>query len=287
VSGGGATYFQGQISAGGKLGSVHVVGDLNGGAGQASGEIQGGSIKNITIDGNVTNGSGFQSASILSTSGDIGSVVIGGDVDTHSSSAQFQISAAGSIGSIKARNLIGFDSGNPTSSSFISARNVIGAITVVDSASFFRILAGYGTDLSAANSEAQIGKVVIGTTGQGNVQGVDIVAGALSDSSGNAFGQFGDGNDAHIGATGPKLAGIASVIIKGKVIETSNPDDSHGIVAGVVGAVKVSGHSLPLTPANDFLPVTPSTETGTDMYVVELGVDPYNSFIAPPNFGAP
>jgi len=69
----------GQIMASGKIGSVHVVGDINGGAASYSGIDAGTGIGKVTVDGSVLGGTGFDSSAIIARYGNLGPVLIRGD----------------------------------------------------------------------------------------------------------------------------------------------------------------------------------------------------------------
>jgi hypothetical protein len=75
-----------------------------------------------------------------------------------------RFSAGDSIGSATFGSLHGTRFFSP---GFITAVNTIGTVTVVDSAEFFHILAGYDSAARPVNSAAKINKVMIGTTVRG------------------------------------------------------------------------------------------------------------------------
>lgn len=237
----------GQVFAAESIGPVKITGNIEGGNGDFSAQIRGASIKSVAVGGNVSsNASG--SASIIAEDGDIDLVTINGDVTANAAAVPFQISASGEIGSITAGNLAGSINGR----GFITAGDKIGKVVVTDSSNYFRILAGYDADLNPANSAAQIGTVIIGTTGAGNYQATDIGAGAI----GAADGYFGTKDDTPISPfSGDAISRIASVVIKGQVVETGTPA-SFGIVAGKVSKVTVGGTAQSLTSSLDVIDIS-------------------------------
>jgi hypothetical protein len=223
--------------------------------------INGASIKSVVIEGDVDQGFGFRSASIIASQGDLTSLTVKGSVnlvdDFGEVSNRLVFGAADSIGSATFGALNG--TGGLTDG-LITAVNTIGKVTVENSAKYFKILAGYNTDFQPVKSEAKINKVIIGTTGDGNIQGVDIVAGVLPTFVSNMGGDFGTADDSPIRPfSSDAVSRIGSVVIKGNVFSTPQFGDHFGIVAGQIDGVKIAGVALKLTPNLDVIEVTPAT----------------------------
>jgi hypothetical protein len=126
-------------------------------------------------------------------------------------------------------------------------------------------------------SEAKINKVIIGTTGDGNIR------------SGYRCGEFcrpsfptwevtsgrRTTRRSALSAATP-FQRIGSVVIKGNVFSTPQFGDHFGIVAGQIDGVKIAGVALKLTPNLDVIEVTPATppvgagETPDDFTVREV-----------------
>jgi hypothetical protein len=108
--------------------------------------------------------------------------------------------------------------------------------------SFAHILAGYQTDLSAVNGDAQIGLVKV----SGDWAASNLVAGAANAASNNTV--FGDGNETSIGAGDPATtARIASILIRGEVLGRPG-GATFGFVAEQIGSFKFNGTALLLAP---------------------------------------
>lgn len=277
----GEDFVAGQISSGDAMGSVIIGGSLKGGNGSNSATIYGGSIKSVLINGNIEEGSGFQNSSIIASKGNLSSLTVKGAVNLtqnvfSESANRIVFGAADSIGSATFGDLNG--TGGFTEG-LITAVNSIGKVTVEGSAKFFKILAGYDINGQPVNSAAKINKVVIGTTGDGNIQGVDIAAGVTAndpnDTSGEGDTDFGTSNDSPIRPfTAKAVSRIASVIIKGNVLATPQSFQHHGIVAGQIDFVKIHGETLPLTSRLDVIDVATFSGPGP----VVLGNQGLNQF---------
>lgn len=260
---GGTNLSTGIIQATGKLGSVTIEGDVKGGVGDNSTMITAASIGSVLIEGDVVEGFGFRSGSVIATEGNLGSIVVKGSVDLVENSSnekanRIQFSAGDTLGTATFGALNG--TGGLTAG-LITGRNSIGKVTVEDSAKFFQILAGYHPDSGPATSKSKINKVIIGTTGDGNIQGVDIVAGILPGGVAGANGVFfGTPGDSPIRPfSEDALSRISSVVIKGNVISTGGRIDHYGIVAGKIDAVKINGVAVKLTPGLDVIDIQPTT----------------------------
>jgi hypothetical protein len=251
----------GQVYAAESIGPIKITGNIEGGAGEFSAQIRGGSIKSVSVGGNVSsNASG--SGSIVAEDGDIDTVSIDGDLTANAAAIPLQISASGELGSVTVNNLLGSTDGR----GFITAGEKIGKVTVKNSSTYFRIMAGYDVDLLPFSSTAQISKVTIGTTGAGNFEATDIVAGVVVGED-QSFGTEDDTPIAPFSADA--LSRIASVVIKGQVVETGT-SANFGIVAGKVSAVKVGGSSKSLTSGLDVIDIS-NTQTAEAVTIREIG----------------
>ncbi len=256
----------GQIYSADEMGAVKITGDVLGNEGAFGAQIRASSIKSVTIDGNLT-GVGAATASIVAEEGDLGPVKITGTFTAASANLPSQISAQDEIKSISVGALLGSNDG----SGYITAGSKIGSLTVVDSAAYFEILAGYGVELNPKTGKASIGPVVIGTTGAGNWEAVDLVAGVQmgpTGSGGIGDGRFGTDDDSRIQPDLPSVPQIASVIIKG-LVTSAIGSHHYGIVASKIGSVKIGGAALPLTSGNDIIHVESGGEP-TDLTVFEV-----------------
>jgi hypothetical protein len=265
----------GQIGCVGAMGSVVISGNVLGGRGENSAQIFGGSINKVLINGDVTQGHAEKTASVIASKGDLGSLTIKGTVTLVDNPAieegfRLQFSAGDSIGSASFGNLNGT---GDFSTGVISAVNVIGNVIVEGSAKYFQILAGYNPDAKPANSSARINKVVIGTTGDGDMQGVDIAAGVLAEPfPGMGDGYFGTEDDTPINPfTSAAVSRIVSVIIKGNVTPSANQNEHSGIVAGQILAVKINGVAVELTPRLDVIEIQPPTPPRYTIREVSFG----------------
>lgn len=265
----------GQVSAAGAIGPVNITGLVRGGGGDYSAAIRGASIASVNIGGDLE-ANGAASASLIAESGDLGPIVIGGEVRTaltelDSGGRPFlpmQISAAGTIASIDAGAFRGMD----LAPLFVTAGDSIADIVVRDSTAYTRILAGYNPALQPVNGNSTIGSVVIGTTGAGGWTATDLVAGATTGSAQKDDFVFGTPDDAAIPvSTGQPSSVIGSVVIKGDVLATQDDTDHFGIVAGRVDAVSVAGVPVALTAGagNDQVDVGGGAGLPTDLTVNE------------------
>ena len=264
---GGTGIGSGVIQSLGKLASVTIGGSLIGGSATDSGEISSvGDLGMVKIGHDLIGGSISGSASlsrsgvIESTAGRIGSVTLGGSIlsgsDNSSGALTYNASirAANDLGSLAVKGSIVGNVGDGSAGNFspviITARGqavqktgvdlAIGKITVGGAVDHANILAGYKTDLSAINGDAQIGMVKVG----GDWAASNLVAGAMNAASGNKI--FGDGNDASIGAGSAGItAKIASIVIGGEVIGRPG-GATFGFVAEQIGSFKFNGTAVAL-----------------------------------------
>jgi hypothetical protein len=276
---GGSGPSTGVISASGELGPVRIGHDLTGGSGIQSGLVASShAIASVAIGGSVYGGTADSSGRI-SAGGNLGPVTIAGDLKAAyvlnsgnvvaegnitsihvggslSTVGTNQLATAGTFsGSIRSGATIGSISigGSVTGSLFapavISAKNSLPNVRIGGSLTEAQIRAGYDTSLSAANADAQIGRVSIG----GDLIASDIVAGVQNLGADGAFGgtglnadnvNFGDGHDVGIGGGNPAIiARIARITVGGQIfgtLNTQNVNDRFGIVAEKIGTVQVS-----------------------------------------------
>jgi len=302
---GGSGGLSGGIQSGGALASVTIGGSLIGGSGNNSGEISSsGDMGAVRISGNFTGGSVSgttgpldSSGLILSKTGSIASVAIGGSVisGTDTSFAtdavltdNASIRAAQEIGSLAVGgSVVGNPDGAPNgapgganaaSPVVISAGGLvkltaktdvaIGSIAVGGRVEDAVILAGYNTSLTATSGSAQIGAVRV----DGAWIASDLVAGATNSDkpSGLPFPFFGNSSDAMAGgATAGIISKIASITIRGQVFGTPasvNGIDNFGFVAEAIGPVTIGGYAIPIASGNNPQPVG---ETGdVDIHVI-------------------
>jgi hypothetical protein len=253
------------IKCAGYIGTVIIHGDVFGGNANNTAQIFGQSINRVQIDGNVEQGRGVDTGSVIASTGNLVSLTIMGSVTlfddpSHETGYPLRFSAGDSIGAATFGSLHGTRFFSP---GFITAVNTIGTVTVVDSAEYFNILAGYDPAERPVNSAAKINKVIIGTTGEGEMLGVDIVAGVRPNDFGPAGeGEFGDADDLPISPfTSKAVSRIASVVVKGSVVPSSNANDFYGIVAGQIDSVSIGGVSVDLTSDLDVIEIEPSIPT--------------------------
>ncbi len=264
---GGTDIGSGLIQSLGKLASVTIGGSLIGGSNSYTGEISSvGDLGVVKIGHDLIGGSISGSASlsrsgiIESSAGRIGSVTLGGSIisgsDTSSGALSYNgtIRAADDLGSLTVKGSLIGNVADGAAGNFspviISARGqetpkpgidlAIGKITISDGVDFANILAGYQTDLTAINGDAQIGMVKVG----GDWAASNLVAGAMNAASGNKI--FGDGNEASIGAGRADItAKIASIVIDGAV--SGRPGGAtFGFVAEQIVSFKFNGTAVAL-----------------------------------------
>jgi hypothetical protein len=269
---GGSGYQSGRIGTASTLAGVTVGGSLVGGAGGNSGQINAsGAMGPVKIGGDLIGGSATGSENVWDSgtviARRIASLTIGGSMiaGTDNTNGGFYdngaIRAEDDLGPVLIKGNI---LGNATNPAIISARGsavptgttdvAIASLTVLGRVEYTRILAGVDSIGSFANADAQIGAVTVG----GDWIASSLAAGA--NPGGNLF--YGDGDDVKISGVNIKDAAqvaskIASVTIGGQILGTDGGIDHFGIVAETVGAVKVGGTPLTLSPGagNDAVPV--------------------------------
>lgn len=263
---GGADFNSGHIFCRNTFAGLTLGGSLIGGSGRRAGaiECQGdiGPVKigHDLIGASIAGTASLEKSGVIESAGRIASVTIGGSIITGSDSStgsltwNATIRAAEEIGSLTVKgSLIGHgDTGTGASPVVISALGqaapgattdlAIGKITIGGRVEFANFLAGYKTDLSAFNGDAQIGPVKVG----GDWAASNLIAGAMNTASGNTI--FGDANDASIGAGSTGIiAKIASITIVGQVFGTPasvSSADHFGFVAQQIGTVKIGGSTI-------------------------------------------
>jgi hypothetical protein len=249
---GGSASSTGEVDAQGAIGPVWIGRDLVGGASgtqdlMRSGEIHGRRIASLTIGGSLIAGSNntagvFEQNGAIRVQDDIGPILIKGNILGNSTNPAV-ISARG-------RSV-------PTATSDVAIRS----LTVLGRVESAQILAGVDLNGLAENADAQIGSVFVG----GDWIASSIAAGASPGDD----GYFGTGDDVKFADGGVKdVAGlssrIAGVTIRGQASGTIGGTDHFGLVAEVVGPVKVGGMLLTQTPGpgNDVVEIGTTGDFG-------------------------
>ncbi|MDB6170708.1 MAG: hypothetical protein JWL59_19 [Chthoniobacteraceae bacterium] len=286
----------GQISAAGQIGSIRVVGDaagnfageLDGGTGVASAQVRAGSIRNIFI-AECIHGDAFGSGSIIATNGNLGTVVIGEEIEPGPNGISAQISSAHFIESLTVGSILGSSDGR----ALITAVDGITKLTIKDSVHYADILAGYNESVELVKGGSQIGSVVVGVgSGDGNWEATNLVASVFANTKGLSFGNAGDYAAA---SDNPQttVSRIASLIIKGKILSSGQPGGARaaagifvngffsggqfGIEAEVIGSASVNGTKLDLVQGahNDSRRPLPSSvfdHLPQDTYLFEVNL---------------
>jgi hypothetical protein len=242
---GGFGQLSGVISANNSIGSLQIHGDLRG-IGPGSGKIITGTLKSLTIGGDIAGGTGSDSGRV--GAGTIGSIKVAGSVVSGFASQSGWISAEQSIGTISiGQNLLGFP-GVPVA--ITAAANadatetvdlVIKSIKIGGRVEFANILGGFDSTGTAVNPHAQIGSITVGGAW---------VASSVSAGIAPVNSFFGDADDAPPGMNGTAtpISRIASIVIGGAIQGTVAAVDHFGFVAQQIVKFKVNGTTLPLTP---------------------------------------
>ena len=195
---------------------MKVRGSIVSTTGSAGSIIAFGSIKSVSIGNDLISVGG---SNVISAGKTLGSITIGGSV-LSTTSAQILITAA--------------------NVSAPSPQTVaIKSVTVKGSAHHLDIRAGYSY-FTPFSADAHIGTVTIG----GDWEAGSIVAGVTE--GGNGFGVVPDTVIANGNPAVPSR--IASIVIKGQAIGSTNVADHFGFVAEQIGSVKVGGATIPLAP---------------------------------------
>ncbi|MHA3770754.1 beta strand repeat-containing protein [Verrucomicrobiota bacterium sgz303538] len=294
----------GEISSGGHLTSLSIGGSLVGGPNEQTGFVFAtGGIDSVKIGGDLRGGN-IDSATTSNLFGSgaiesfqrIGSVFIGGSIITGADTASSadlvnnaSIRSGHDIGSLVVKgSLIGNVGPGGDSFVIISASTsngagpadlAIGSINIGGRVEYAQIFAGYETDLSPKNADAQIGSVKVG----GDWAASSIVAGAVNFGADDAPGgtganadnvDFGNLHDAKITGgidAANRTSKIGSITIAGQAFGSpvSNLANNFGFVAEAIGAVKIDGSALTLNAGtgNDGRFIPPST----NMTLHEIG----------------
>lgn len=282
---GGEGPLSGYIRAFGSIKSVNVGGSVVGGSASSTGEIltmgfQAGVEENmgpVRIGHNLVGGgiSGTQGnlthSGYIGSNGQIASVTIGGSVISG-----VDDSTGGSLdgsGSIRAAydipllrvsgSLIGHHTANGDSPVVISAQGqesvpagatadrAFGSITVGHRVEWTEILAGYNTNLAAADGNAQVGAVTVG----GDWIASSLAAGVQNSNGPTHFGQSAGTNDAIIppATTTNSIARIAGITVAGSVIgdaTATNGTDQFAFISERIHALSVHGAKASFTFPN-------------------------------------
>jgi hypothetical protein len=242
----------GQIVALKSLTSLEITGDVFGGSGACSAEINAGAIGNVIVHGNLYGGDGSSSGSVRAFSGDLTSLKVDGVIEAKGINAYQYISAQHNIGTVTAGSILG--SGAPvlimatgqfqpkTAAAALAIKSVSTAGVMMNT-QIVAGLVGTGGNLTLRNPEASIGTVEVGTGDMANVYvGNDIAAGFTLAGSKSGF-------------KSKLLSCVAKVIIHGTIGQSSVP---HVILGDLVNSVTVGGVPAPLKPGplNDYrLPI--------------------------------
>lgn len=282
---GGFGNFSGRISSDGGMGALKIAGDVAG-VGMESGVIaSGGNIASARIGGSLTGGIDSFSGRIVAEV-DIKLLAITGDMIGGSATGNWDLQESGNVRAARILNMTiggsliaGVDDtsglfanngairvdgdiaslmvkgslrGNATNPAIITAVGsavpsattdvAIGRLTVLGRAEFAKIIVGVDSTDAFVNADAQIGAVSV----RGDWIASSIVAGVVSTN-----GFFGDGDDVKIAGVDVKdedsiTSKIGSVTIGGQILGSLAGGDHFGIVAEVVGAVKVGDFSITL-----------------------------------------
>ena len=218
----------------------------------ASGYIQVGSLKNITVGGSIragvdtSTGTITSSASIRATD-NLGSVDIKGSIvgNTIGDFSPVVISAHG-------------EAALPSNA---KADKAIKSIKVGGSVEWLQLIAGVNENLVASNGDAQIGSVDIGG---------DWIASRASAGTGAGIdGIYGTMDDTFLGGGNASIVGtIGDIDIGGQAIGTVAAGDNFAFIAEKIGSLKIGGASVPLINGGiDNLLIG----TTQDVRVIDLG----------------
>jgi len=244
---GGSVSNSGLILVGGTLGTSIIRGDVVGGSNtdatsslDETGYLQAGTIKSLTINGDVTAGSLVADSSISSTLTLTNSGAIRASVEI------VKLNIDGSITGT-ADCAVAISATGHTTGTVSKVDTAIGQLTVGGDVTYANILAGYAPASSSVYGTAKDADASIGTvTINGDMQGTNIVAGAAL-GGGSHFGASGNtlisGTD-RLGVT----ATIASIIVKGQLNSTSDTSDGYGIVSQLLKGIEINGTALVIAP---------------------------------------
>jgi hypothetical protein len=188
-----------------------------------------------------------------------GSLIAGTNTTTGAFQHNGSIQAKNDLGPITVKGSLVGNATNPVVISAVgqavvppgSTRDVaIASLKVGGQVEFANILAGYDTNLTPVNANAQIGAVKVG----GDWIASNLVAGVAAGSDG-LFGTADDVLIPDLNANPRIIASIASVTIGGQAQGTVAGGDHFGIVAQKIDALSVAGSTLPLTAGKDVIPL--------------------------------
>jgi hypothetical protein len=260
---GGTARGTGQIVLGGAVGSLTIGGSVLGGTASTTGYISAGAVRSLAIGGSLVGGTATGTAELLGSGLVVatrigrldlgGSLVAGTDRTTGEFFANGTIRVQDDLGTVRIRGSV---VGNVTNPAIISARGqpslttatvdvAIDSLQVLGRMEYAQVLAGVEPFGEARNADAQIGSVTVG----GDWIASSLIAGAVA---GNAF--FGDGDDARMSGSRVKdepavQSRIGSLTVGGQVLGTvGGVVDSFGIVAQVVGGIRIGGTAIPPSP---------------------------------------
>jgi hypothetical protein len=250
---GGIDGTTGHIQTAMNMGAARIGGDIVGGLLEARG-----TLASVSIGGSLVGGTAYHTGTV-NAGLRMGPVFIGGSVIGNSPAVTGIISTY-HMGPVRiVRNL----TGTPGSGVRISVEGPadtadgleIASVSVGGRVEDAAILGGYTEAGAAGNASVRIGPVTVG----GNWIASSLVAGV--DAGVDA--SFGTADDASINVFIPTFhSQIVSVTIKGQAFGTFGGADHFGFVAQEVGAFKVGGRTLQLTPG-----------TGNDVFNIGITGD--------------
>jgi hypothetical protein len=283
---GGTNSRSGEMVGAANLASLKIGGSVLGGTSDGAGRIAiSGNVGPITIGGDVIGGSAsggtnLDGAGYILSGKRIACITLGGSLIAGTNtggSPVFQnngaIEVRDDLGSVLIKGSV---IGNATHPAIISARGkaglpatattdlAIGKLSVLGRVEFGQILGGVNDAGVALNADAQIGPVSIGgdwiasTLETGMTSGADLIYGTPDDLP---LG----------GGVATIFSKITSLTIGGQAMGTVGGVDNYAVVAQHVGAVKIGGTTIPLTPgnSNDLAPI-PIGITAGDFTIREI-----------------
>lgn len=264
---GGSGQISGAIHSEGRLINASIGGSLVGGSGTGSGLVFAEEILSLSITGDIRGGTASGIADLQFSgavfTGRIGTMTLGGSLIAGIDNTVGQFFNNGAIrvvDDIANLTIRGNIVGNTTNQALITAGGqknptgttdlAIGRLTVGGRVERALIIAGVDGEtptLTARNADAQIGTVSI----VGDWIASSLVAGVLAGSDGN----FGSGDDVKMSGLGVKdlptvSSRINSLTIGGQAYGTVGGSDRFGIVANIIGTVRVGGTNFPFLLAN-------------------------------------
>ncbi|HZI99658.1 MAG TPA: hypothetical protein VFD22_03270, partial [Gemmatimonadaceae bacterium] len=219
-------------------------------------DIQG-ALKKLRIENDVTNAALF-------VTGDVRSIVIGGDLFGGS------IRSGGQLGAI---HISGDVTASDSSPAIISAAGTlapanngqalaIAGIHIGGSVRGAEILAGYDISALPVNPDVRIGKVRV----RGDWIGSSMVTGADAGED----GLFGTADDSLIAESNSIVARIASILIRGVAAATDSEFDHYGIVGEQITSLTVNALKVPLKPGASDEPQPLPIDGADDFSVLEV-----------------